>query len=309
MRGLHDGVLNAFGFENFHVYLATRDEGGKYGARSRTGGMATNVLRDVIQERGLPYDIDEGGAVFYGPKIDVKMIDALGREWQCTTIQFDFNLPERFDVNYIAEDGREHRPYMVHRALLARWSGSSGCLSSTTPGRFRGGWPPFRRWSSRRRPAPGLRERGGPADESSPACAWKSTTGTSGCRPRYATPNCRRCRTCWWQEIGEAEAKAAAVRLRSGEGPEGTPGHADHRANAEGDQGASVRCRPTIAAASGSAWTASTRERRRKRTRRPVLPLPPLETDRGFRKYPPLPVLRCSGYEAKAESADATRDI
>ena len=102
--------LNAFGFEKFHVYLATRDVSGKYAGSLEDWGMATNVLRDVITDRGLPYDIDEGGAVFYGPKIDVKMIDALGREWQCTTIQFDFNLPERFDVSYIGEDGREHRP-------------------------------------------------------------------------------------------------------------------------------------------------------------------------------------------------------
>jgi threonyl-tRNA synthetase len=98
--------------------------------------MATNVLRDVIQERGLPFDMDEGGAVFYGPKIDVKMIDALGREWQCTTIQFDFNLPERFDVTYIAEDGREHRPYMVHRALLGSMERFFGVLVEHYAGAF-----------------------------------------------------------------------------------------------------------------------------------------------------------------------------
>ena len=128
--------LNAFGFEKFHVYLATRDEGGKYAGSLEDWGMATNVLRDVIQERGLPYDIDEGGAVFYGPKIDVKMIDALGREWQCTTIQFDFNLPERFDVTYIAEDGREHRPYMVHRALLGSMERFFGVLVEHYAGAF-----------------------------------------------------------------------------------------------------------------------------------------------------------------------------
>ncbi len=128
--------LNAFGFEKFHVYLATRDESGKYAGSLEDWGMATNVLRDVIQERGLPYDMDEGGAVFYGPKIDVKMIDALGREWQCTTIQFDFNLPERFDVTYIAEDGREHRPYMVHRALLGSMERFFGVLVEHYAGAF-----------------------------------------------------------------------------------------------------------------------------------------------------------------------------
>ena len=98
--------------------------------------MATGTLRDVIQSRGLPYDVDEGGAVFYGPKIDVKMVDALGREWQCTTIQFDFNLPERFDVTYIGEDGHEHRPYMVHRALLGSMERFFGVLIEHYAGAF-----------------------------------------------------------------------------------------------------------------------------------------------------------------------------
>src|SRR5438093_11330411 len=95
--------LGAFGFEQFHVYLTTRDASGKYAGSLEDWVMATNVLRDVINDQALPHDLDEGGAVFYGPKIDVKMVDTLGREWQCTTIQFDFNLPERFDVSYIAE--------------------------------------------------------------------------------------------------------------------------------------------------------------------------------------------------------------
>ncbi len=90
--------------------------------------MATGVLREAIQDRGLPYDVDEGGAVFYGPKIDAKLLDTLGREWQCTTIQFDFNLPQRFGISYIGEDGREHQPYMVHRALLGSMERFFGVL-------------------------------------------------------------------------------------------------------------------------------------------------------------------------------------
>jgi threonyl-tRNA synthetase len=128
--------LGAFGFERFHVYLSTRDAAGKYAGSLEDWGMATNVLRDVIDEHGLPYDVDEGGAVFYGPKIDIKMLDTLGREWQCTTIQFDFNLPERFDVSYIAEDGREHRPYMVHRALLGSMERFFGVLIEHYGGAF-----------------------------------------------------------------------------------------------------------------------------------------------------------------------------
>src|SRR5437870_6171777 len=128
--------LGAFGFEKFHVYLATRDASGKYAGSLEDWEMATNVLRDVINEQGLPHDVDEGGAVFYGPKIDVKMVDTLGREWQCTTIQFDFNLPERFDVTYIAEDRRERPPHMVHRALLGSMERFFGVLLEHYAGAF-----------------------------------------------------------------------------------------------------------------------------------------------------------------------------
>ncbi len=128
--------LRAFGFEKFHVYLSTRDERGKWAGSVEDWDMATETLRQVITDRGLPYDLDEGGAVFYGPKIDVKMIDAIGREWQCTTIQFDFNLPERFDIKYVGEDGHEHQPYMVHRALLGSIERFFGVLIEHYGGAF-----------------------------------------------------------------------------------------------------------------------------------------------------------------------------
>ncbi len=128
--------LGAFGFDKFHVYLSTRDEQGKYAGSIEDWEMSTNILREVIEAHDLPYDIDEGGAVFYGPKIDIKMIDALGREWQLTTIQFDFNLPERFDVNYVAEDGAQHRPFMVHRALLGSIERFFGVLLEHYAGAF-----------------------------------------------------------------------------------------------------------------------------------------------------------------------------
>ena len=128
--------LSAFGFEDLRVYLSTRDTSGKFAGSTEDWDMATEALRDVIRSRDLPYEEDEGGAVFYGPKIDVKMVDALGREWQCTTIQFDFNLPERFDVTYVGEDGREHRPYMVHRALLGSMERFFGLLIEHYAGAF-----------------------------------------------------------------------------------------------------------------------------------------------------------------------------
>jgi threonyl-tRNA synthetase len=126
--------LKAFGFEDYHVYLATAPE--HYAGSREDWDMAEGVLKDEVEQRNLTYDIDEGGAVFYGPKIDVKMIDALGREWQCTTVQFDFNLPDRFDVSYIGEDGQEHRPYMVHRALLGSMERFFGVLVEHYAGAF-----------------------------------------------------------------------------------------------------------------------------------------------------------------------------
>jgi threonyl-tRNA synthetase len=109
-------MLRTFGFQDFQVNLSTRPE--KAVGRDEDWQMATDALRRAITRAGLEYEIDEGGGVFYGPKIDLHIRDALGRAWQCSTVQFDFNLPERFDMAYIGEDGREHRPYMVHRALL-----------------------------------------------------------------------------------------------------------------------------------------------------------------------------------------------
>ncbi len=109
-------LIRSFGFENFKLYLATRPEG-SVGEQDRWDA-ATEALRQAIAKTGLPSEVDEGGGAFYGPKIDLKIKDALGREWQCSTIQFDFNEPERFDLTYKGSDGADHRPYMIHRALL-----------------------------------------------------------------------------------------------------------------------------------------------------------------------------------------------
>ena len=128
--------FRSFGFEDFHAYLSVRDEAGKYVGSLEDWDMATDSLREVIEDNRIPYDVDVGGAVFYGPKIDLKIGDALGREWQCTTIQFDFNLPERFDVEYIGEDGGRHRPFMVHRALLGSMERFFGVLIEHYGGAF-----------------------------------------------------------------------------------------------------------------------------------------------------------------------------
>ncbi|MBU1107069.1 MAG: threonine--tRNA ligase [Candidatus Riflebacteria bacterium] len=109
-------MWKAFGFSEIKAYLATRPEKA-VGEESRWA-QAIDSLRNAVAAEGLNCEVDEGGGAFYGPKIDLKVRDAIGREWQMTTIQFDFNLPERFDMTYVGADGNRHRPYMVHRALL-----------------------------------------------------------------------------------------------------------------------------------------------------------------------------------------------
>ena len=128
-------ILRGFGMKEFHAYLATRDPDKSAGDSERWDD-ATEALQSALERAQLPFDIDEGGAAFYGPKIDLKMIDALDREWQLSTIQFDFNLPDRFDLTYIAEDGKQHRPYMIHRALLGSMERFMGILVEHYGGAF-----------------------------------------------------------------------------------------------------------------------------------------------------------------------------
>jgi len=127
-------ILTNFGFDQFEIFLATRPD--KYVGSPEDWDRATAALRRAIDSRGLSYNLDEGGGAFYGPKIDVKIKDAIGRSWQCSTIQIDFNLPERFDISYIAEDGKAHRPYMVHRALLGSLERFFGILIEHYAGAF-----------------------------------------------------------------------------------------------------------------------------------------------------------------------------
>ncbi len=109
-------MLRSFGFEDFKVYISTKPSDA-IGSQEQWE-LAEGALKKAVEKVGLPYEIDEGGGAFYGPKIDVKIKDAIGRLWQCSTIQFDFNLPERFDMEYVGPDNKRHRPYMVHRAIF-----------------------------------------------------------------------------------------------------------------------------------------------------------------------------------------------
>ena len=119
-------MLRDFGFEEFKVYISTKPEDAI--GSDEQWQLAENSLKKAVESMGIPYQIDEGGGAFYGPKIDVKIKDAIGRLWQCSTIQFDFNLPERFDMEYVGPDNKRHRPYMIHRALLGSIERFTGIL-------------------------------------------------------------------------------------------------------------------------------------------------------------------------------------
>ncbi|MDD2228644.1 MAG: threonine--tRNA ligase [Candidatus Cloacimonetes bacterium] len=109
-------MLKHFGFKDFMIYLSTQPEGSV--GEKEDWDKATESLAASLKKLDLDYSVDEGGGAFYGPKIDIKIKDAIGRAWQCTTIQFDFNLPKRFNMQYIGADNTPHRPYMIHRAVL-----------------------------------------------------------------------------------------------------------------------------------------------------------------------------------------------
>jgi len=127
-------MLRSFGFNDINAYLSTRPE--KAVGAPEQWRDAEAALEAALKRADLPYHVDEGGGAFYGPKIDLKVKDAIGREWQLSTIQFDFNLPERFDMTYIEEDGQAYRPYMIHRALLGSIERFFGVLIEHYGGAF-----------------------------------------------------------------------------------------------------------------------------------------------------------------------------
>ena len=127
-------VLKTFGFDSYDIYLSTRPE--KYVGSEKNWEISTNALKMALEAKGLKYMVDPGEGVFYGPKIDIKVKDSLGRSWQCSTIQVDFNNPERFDITYRGTDGREHRPIMIHRALMGSLERFFGVLIEHYAGAF-----------------------------------------------------------------------------------------------------------------------------------------------------------------------------
>ena len=127
-------MLGKFGFHDIQAYLSTKPA--KAVGDPARWEQATQSLRDALEQEGMSYEVDEGGGAFYGPKIDMKIKDALGRPWQLGTVQFDFNLPERFNLTYVGDDGKDHQPYMVHRALLGSIERFFGILIEHYAGAF-----------------------------------------------------------------------------------------------------------------------------------------------------------------------------
>ena len=127
-------ILQTFGFTEYDIYLSTRPD--KYVGSDEHWQQSTTALTQALEKKELDYQIDPGEGVFYGPKIDIKIKDVLGRSWQCSTIQVDFNLPERFDISYTGEDGKEHQPIMIHRALMGSLERFIGVLIEHYAGAF-----------------------------------------------------------------------------------------------------------------------------------------------------------------------------
>ena len=208
-------LLKSFGFDEYDVMLSTRPE--KAVGEVEQWELATASLRNTLEARGIEYGVDEGGGAFYGPKIDIHIRDAIGRLWQCTTVQFDFNLPERFGLTYIGEDGREHRPYMVHRALLGSLERFMGVLIEHYGGAFPTWLSPVQAVVI-------------PIAERHLEYARQVQEQIAGARIRVETDDRNermnaKIRDAQLQKVPymlvvgdrEAEAEAAAVRLRSGE--------------------------------------------------------------------------------------------
>ncbi|GJM16056.1 MAG: threonine--tRNA ligase [Thermodesulfobacteriota bacterium] len=126
--------LKTFGFDDYEIYLSTRPE--KFVGNVEVWDRATDALRNALDSKGLEYEVDEGGGAFYGPKIDLKIKDVLGRAWQCSTVQVDFNLPERFDMSFIGDDNARHQPIMIHRAIFGSMERFFGVLIEHYGGAF-----------------------------------------------------------------------------------------------------------------------------------------------------------------------------
>ena len=191
--------MKTFGFDKYVVELsdwdATHPE--NYAGSAEDWGRATAALQNTLTKLGVPFKRIEGEAAFYGPKIDIKLIDAIGRPWQLATVQFDFNLPGRFGLEYVGEDGNRHQPLMVHRALWGSVERFFGILIEHYAGAFPVWLAPVQAEVLPLSEKFSVYANNVVTRTARPrASARISTTATKNCRPRFATRRCRRFPTC-----------------------------------------------------------------------------------------------------------------
>ena len=219
MLELVDFVMGGvFGFE-YSAEISTRPE--KSIGEDAMWELATESLKGACATRGLAYEINEGDGAFYGPKIDIKLKDAIGRTWQCSTIQVDFNFPERFDLTYRTGDNTEARPFMLHRTILGSMERFLGILIE----HYAGAFPTLARTGAGGRhpdlgPPHRLRRVGPGQARGTPACASRSTRRTSRCASRSPRRSSRRSRTC----SSSATRRPSPARSASASAPAGDIG-------------------------------------------------------------------------------------
>ena len=172
-------------------------------ARSRPGTTPRRSLKQALDAAGQPYTINAGDGAFYGPKIDFDITDAIGRKWQCATIQLDYQMPERFELKYVGADNAEHRPVVIHRAIFGSFERFIAILIEHYAGAFPLWLAPVQAiGAADRRPA--SRVRGGRCRRGwrRPGCGSRSTSARRRLDIRSARPSCRRFPTCWWSATG-----------------------------------------------------------------------------------------------------------
>ena len=207
-------LLAIFGFD-YTVAISTKPE--KYIGSDEAWELATNALINAVEHENIPYTINEGDGAFYGPKIDVQLVDSLGRKWQCSTIQCDFTLPERFDLYYIGEDGEKHRPVMVHRAILGSIERFIGILTENYAGAF-----PLWLAPEQVRIVPVSEKHVAYAQECAEALkqsSYRVEVDTSDNKLGYKVRQAQLMKIPYILVVGDAEieGKSVNVRLRSGE--------------------------------------------------------------------------------------------
>jgi threonyl-tRNA synthetase len=208
---LTEQILSTFDFRNYEINLSTRPE--KSIGEDAVWDLATKGLIEALDRKGWAYKIDEGGGAFYGPKIDLKIEDAIGRMWQCSTIQLDFNLPERFDLEYVAADGSRQRPIMIHRAIFGSLERFFGIMTENYAGDY-----PFWLAPEQVRLLPVTDEVRGYAEEvlsHLKAAGVRASIDHSGDRLGKLIRNGEQMKIPVLGVIGAKEAEAGAISLRS----------------------------------------------------------------------------------------------